>query len=205
MIRRSTWAALFVLAILIGAVFYLQNQEPEAGEQVLEEIEEDRAFSITLENVLGLRVVGSDGKIFYATRSGTESWTLVQPEISSELDSILLESYVSQFISLTPLSRLEAGLGLEALGLISPQYTIRLSLVDGGEKFLEIGELTPTGSGYYTRLDNTDLIVIPTYNLESILALVEKPPLLPTPTPLSSPTPMDQVDPETQTTNTPEP
>ena len=182
MVRRSTWIVLAILVILIGVVIYLQRKEPSADIMVDAGTEVPHVLDIDLNDVTGLRVIGADGKIFYATRVDSENWTLVQPGLSGELDSSLLESDLTQLINIQPLSRLETGLGSEAMGLLSPIFTIRLSMVGQNERLLEVGNETPTGSGYYVRVDNTDLIVVPVYNLQSILDLLKETPIV-TPTP----------------------
>ena len=182
MIRRSTWIVLLVLIVLIGVVFYVQRKEPASDQGLLEGTETPLVLDIDAANVTGLRVVSADGKIFYATRSGAENWTLVQPNLSGGLNQATLESDLSQLLTIKPLSRLETGLGLEAMGLITPDYSIRVSLAGQQERLLEIGGDTPTGSGSYVRVDNTDLIVVPKYNLQPILELLDDIPFI-TPTP----------------------
>lgn len=182
MIRRSTWIVLTILVVLIGVVIYLQKRGPAAEDLASETPPTSPLLDVDLMDITGIRVVSSEGKIFYATRLDGNNWTLVQPGLSDELNQDVLESDLSQLINLQPLSRLETGLGLEAMGLLSPTYTIRLSVAGQQERLLEVGAETPTKSGYYLRVDNTDLVVVPIYNLQSILDLLEEIPLV-TPTP----------------------
>ena len=194
MIRRSTWIVLIVLVVLVGLVIYLQNKPQTDNAQTLVATEGYRILDLDVNNIVGLRVIGSDGKIFYATRQAPEEWTLVQPGISGELDGVKLESYLNQLLSLQPLSRVESGISPQAIGLLNPEYTIRITLNDGQERLLEVGKETPTKSGVYMKVENTDVVAVPMYSIQSILDLLQELPLVPTPTPEFTPTTGIPVD-----------
>lgn len=49
---------------------------------------------------------------------------------------------------------------LAAFGLDRPQATLRFRLADGGERVLEVGDLTATGAALYARLLPADEIVV---------------------------------------------
>jgi hypothetical protein len=72
---------------------------------------------------------------------------------------------------------------LSDIGLAVPADTIDLVFVNGTSHKMEIGNLTPTSSGYYVRFDGGKIYVIEKSGIDSLLNLLTNPPFLPTPTP----------------------
>ena len=54
---------------------------------------------------------------------------------------------------------------------------------------MQVGDITPTNSGYYVRKEDGSILVISKYGMESLLNLILYPPYEETPTP--SPMPSD--------------
>lgn len=198
MIRRSTLAVLVIFILLIALVWYLQTREsptleatPTAGP--------DPVLDLEISDVAELRIISSSGAVFRASRDSSGVWTLLQPSIEGQLNGDTVESNLSQILDLRPLASLDSATGMEAVGLISPQYVIRLTLVDGGTVILDIGDETPTSSGFYVRLDNTEVLVAQKFAVQSVFGMVDNIPLQPTPTPIATDTPVEEIVDATQT------
>jgi hypothetical protein len=84
---------------------------------------------------------------------------------------------------------------LNALGLAAPADTIELGFVSGTSHKVEVGNMTPTSSGYYVRFDGGKIYVIEKSGIDAVLNLLTAPPFPATATPIpttesiSTPTP----------------
>ncbi len=197
MVRRSTWIVLVIFAALAGLAWYLQKNPLPVSSQVTPTALESLVFELDANQVTGLRIVGPDGRAFSATRSTDATWKLVEPENPNPIDSSKVESNLGQLLHLQTLSQLEAPPALETVGLVSPDYLVEIQMSDGTKHRLEVGDQTPTTSGYYVRVDNTELLVANKYSLDPVLAMVKTLPLMATPTVPPTQTPVEPVVTET--------
>jgi hypothetical protein len=191
MVRRSTFIVIAVFVILLGILLYLQNRPAEELDISTPTPTPEAVIDLAITDVTGLRIVNAEGSIFYATRDVAGTWTLVQPSLQGVLESGTIDAKLQGIIYLQPLTSMDASIGLEVLGLVDPRYVVRLSLVDGREILYEIGEETPTQSGYYVQLNNTDVFVAQKFSMDSVLGMLETIPLQPTQTPAVTETPAD--------------
>lgn len=202
MIRRSTLVVIVVFALLLGLMAYLQNRQAEAPEATPTSGPEP-IIKLELADLAGLRILSQDGSIFYATRDASGTWTLIQPSIKGDLNSSTIDANVTQLIDLRPLTSLDAVTGLEAVGLLTPDYVIRLLLVDGSEVVLKIGDETPTQSGYYVQVDNSEVVVAQSFAIQAVFGMLDNLPFQPTPTPEFTETPIAADSSSTTPTPTP--
>jgi hypothetical protein len=200
MIRRSTFFVIIAFVMLLVLLWVLQTRPPETASSTATP-QPEPIFSFALADVSGLRVIGPDGSVFYATRDESGTWTLVQPSKTGELISSSLDSHVSQLISLRPQTSIDATVGLESLGLVTGQYMVYLQLVNGREILLEIGAETLTGSGYYIQIDNSEVFMAQKFTIQSIIGLLDEIPFQPTPTSEFTETPII-VDPDESAVST---
>jgi hypothetical protein len=183
MIRRSTWIVLVVLAVLLGLTWYLQARNTENAAETTPTVEPSSFLDLDTNLVASLRIIGPQGNAFLAERDENANWTLLEPARSSPLESTVVESNLSQLVHMDTGSSLEMPPPLEAVGLVVPEYVIELTLVDGRVHRLEVGNETPSGSGYYTRVDNSEMIVAGKFAMQAVFGMVDDLPLVPTPTP----------------------
>jgi hypothetical protein len=92
-----------------------------------------------------------------------------------------VEEAASQVIALTILNRLD--LDPAVVGLKSPAYTITVGFSSGTVVIAEVGDVTPTESGYYVRKDDGSILVIDKYGMDALINLVLYPPYEEPPTP----------------------
>jgi hypothetical protein len=179
--KRSTWVAVVIFLALAGILFYLNQREP---------IEE--AVEITPPAPVEFLLMDSDGiptsidikagsgEQVFITRNEAGIWVLEQPTETDapqggEADQASAEAAATQLSSLRIESRLEVA--PEAAGLVKPSYILTVKLSGGIEKTVRIGDLTPTGIGYYARVDGSDeTLVLNRTGLEALLTLLESPP-----------------------------
>jgi hypothetical protein len=108
------------------------------------------------------------------------AWVLIQP-FETEADQGTVEAAASQATALTVLNHLE--LDAADAGLTPPAYTVTVGFSSGKLFVTQIGDATPTGSGYYVRKEDGSILVISKDGMDALLNLLQYPPFLETPTP----------------------
>jgi hypothetical protein len=185
--RAGTWVAVLVLAVLLGAVYYLNTQEkdPQEDSDFSFELVED-AFLFEDDDLLitGIAISPADGETIRLERDGESVWVFTQPE-RAEADPALVEAAASQIFSVIIVSEIES-VDPSAFGLDSPSHLIEIRFDDGSTSKIEIGDVTPTNSGYYARVDGTRILILDINGIAPLLNLVDFPPYLVTPTPPSN-------------------
>lgn len=185
--RAGTWAAILVLAVLLGVVYYLNTQEkpPQDDSDFAFELVED-AFLFEDDDLLitGIAISPADGETIRLERDGESAWVFTQPE-SAEADPALVEAAASQIFSVIIVSEIES-VDPSIFGLDSPSHLIEIRFDNGTTSAIEIGDVTPTNSGYYARVDGARILILDINGIAPLLNLVDFPPYLGTPTPPSN-------------------
>jgi hypothetical protein len=192
MVKKQTWILLALFAVLAGFALFLKYN-PKSGTT-----ETDATPSTTVAPVeflfpaedgvvTSMRIEGRDGQVIGLER-GDEAWVVTQP-IEAEATQASVEEAASQVTALTVLNRLD--LDLAAAGLKSPAYTITVGFTSGKFHIAQVGDVTPTDSGYYVRKEDGSVLVIDKYGMDALLNLLLYPPYEETPTP--SPVPATET------------
>ena len=198
MIRRSTWIFLGIFAVLVAAAFIWQRYAkkepteatPTTGQDILLNLESP---------ITSLRIEGVETQIVELVRDEQDQLKLSIPE-GEETDTEAVDSAIGQLSTLSVLSSFEQAPDLGAIGLVVPLYRISIKLENGQQIVLNVGKLTPTGSGYYVQKDDGEgVYVVSKYSLDSLLDLAKNPPVKPTPTPSleTQPPPAESLVPST--------
>ena len=194
MVKRSTWILLVILALAVGAYFLIQNRPSKVNS--LTPTATGGSFLITqVEGVLqSLHIVDNKGNNFQMQRDLSKSWVITAPT-SGVADQGLAGAAETQVGSLSVVTTLNTPPDLSTLGLSIPADTIDLGFVNGSSHKIEVGNLTPTSSGYYVRFDGGKIYVIEKSGIDAILNLLTAPPFPATATPVAT----------SDTTSTPSP
>jgi hypothetical protein len=192
MIKRSTWILLAVLALFIGAYFYLKAHPLQLSTSTPTPTATESSFLITKDNDTLTKVVITDaqGNTFQMGRDATGNWaimvgqspTITQPKLAAA-DQSQAEAAETQLFALSVLTTLETSPPLDVIGLNPPAYTISLEFSSNRQQVLKVGALTPTGSGYYVQLEDK-IYVISQSSIVAVLELLKNPPYAATPTPV---------------------
>jgi hypothetical protein len=181
MIRRPTWIALFLLAVLAAfAVFLSRKEETPQAAQETPTPAEKALFANEKGRVTGLSILSAEGQTVEISRGVDGSWVLTQPE-QVPADQGQAEAAAVQVGVIQSLGSVDAP--LDAVGLDKPAYTIKVTIAGGVTHTLEIGDKTPTEAGYYARLDAGDVLILSEAGIASLLTLLSSPPYKETPTP----------------------
>jgi hypothetical protein len=186
MIKRSTWILLVILALVVGAYFLIKNQ-PAKG-KTLTPTATGSSFLITqAQGVLqSLSISDNKGNKFQMQRDLSKSWVITAPS-SGVADQGLASSAETQVGALSILTQLQTPPDLSVVGLAGPAYTMQLGFVNGSSHKIDVGIISPTGSGYYVRFDGGKIYVIEKSGIDAILNLLTSPPFPATATPVPTP------------------
>ena len=177
MIRRTTWVLLGILVILLGVAWYLQRNQQSPGTEVTPSEQITYLFDSQGRTITGLRVADAEGKLVEIVRGVEASWVLNQPT-GQEADVSKIETVISLLGSLQVLSTLEPSPPLDAIGLEPVAFQISVFYEDGAEQTIQIGEQTPTASGFYVKEPNGLVQIVESFGIQEILDLLTNPPVL---------------------------
>jgi len=182
--KRSTWIVLGLFLLLASLTIYLNQKEPATEET---EITPSATAEFLLSDSDGLptriSIESDTGEQVVIARKETGEWAVKQP-LEAEADQGAAEAAATQLKALRVISHPEVD--PDIVGLNRPSYTMIVKLTSGSEKTVRIGELAPTGSGYYANTNNSEEVLILSQNgLDSLLNLLESPPYESTATPSS--------------------
>jgi hypothetical protein len=183
MIRRSTWYLVAIFVVVLGGAVYWQQRPPDSAEnEPTPNPAAQPLFPVTSEELAGLQVQEINGGTVMLERDAGGAWELVQPS-GMEADPAQVETKLSQLASLRVKTSLEPAADLSIFGLDSPAYRVNLSTTGGQEYGLAVGDLTPTGDGYYVQLNGNPPQVVNKISMESFLGILNEPPVLLNPEP----------------------
>jgi hypothetical protein len=205
--KRSMWMLIFLFLIVLGVFFFIKYREenettavPTSDKLYLFNFDEQKG------KITNIRIQDSDNYIFLK-RDANEQWQIEEP-FSSPADQGTVTMAETQIYALSVKSIVENVQDVEVFGFNSPKYIFEIGFSNGEMGKFEVGEKTPTETGYYVRMDNKVYIVFQ-YNIDALANLLTSPPYLETPTPIpptATPTPLviDTITPELLTpTSTP--
>ena len=174
--------AVFLL-VLAGALYWQQRAQAPGEAEPTPVPTQPLLFPVTSEEISGLRVEGSAGEAVALEREADGPWELVDPA-GEGTDTAQVENRLSQLTSLRVRTSLEPAPDLSIFGLDSPDYRVILSTLGGQEYHLAIGDVTPTGDGYYVQMNENPPQVVNKNSIDTLLGMLADPPVAATtPTP----------------------
>ncbi|MBI4927744.1 MAG: DUF4340 domain-containing protein [Anaerolineae bacterium] len=183
MIRRSTWITfgIFILVVLM-AIFLTRSPSSPLGK---EQTTTPAATStpplfgeVTSASVTAVRLERLEGLTSDLVKQSDGSWVLQPgnvPVTAGQMEQLLSELFATRI-----LTTLDENYDLSTLGLANPTFRLTIQL-NGEDRILSIGALTPTGNGYYVKFLEGPSMVVSKYAVEAAVAQMDL--LLPTPTP----------------------
>lgn len=205
--RAGTWIAVLLLAALVGGAYYLNNKK-ETAEAEATPTGETVAFVFAEDSIVSsIEVKPTGGETVKVARNAENVWAIELP-FETEADQGLVEAAASQVTALRIIDEVDADPTI--FGFDTPAYSITVEFADGVKQTLEVGDSTPTNSGYYVRLDKKKMMIVGLSSIDALTNLAFSPPYLNTPTPTalpSTPTPASPTEsvatPEVTVTPTP--
>ena len=185
MIRRSTVVYVFLLLVLVGTYYYLNNRAQPAAdiELTLEpdsDIPQAYLFSAEEGTPASIRIESKSGETVEVTRDAENAWALTQP-LEARAEQGAAEAAASQVTTMRILDTVP-DVDPKIVGLDVPEYVLTIKFTSGGERTVDVGVITPTESGYYVR-DADTVVIVSRSAIDALLGLLTSPPYLETPTP----------------------
>jgi len=203
--RRSTVIYLLLLLVMAGAYYYLNNRPQPADIALTFEPQAEVSYLFAAEDGLptSIRIESKAGEVVELARNAENAWVLILPlEASAEQGSA--EAAASQLTTIRIMDRLP-DISPKDVGLDTPQYKLIVKFTNDVERIVEIGVVTPTGTGYYTRADD-EIVIASASAVDALIGLLANPPYAETPTATVTPsqTPIPPIPTETSLPSTPE-
>ena len=118
-------------------------------------------------------------------RDTSGTWVVTLPS-QGTADQALAGAAETQVGALRIVTTLDSSLNLADAGLGTPVDTIEITFVNNLKHLIQVGNLTPTGSGYYVRFDTGNLYVVSQAGIDALLKLLTAPPFPATETPVAT-------------------
>ena len=192
--RRSAGIYIFLLAILIGAYYYLNNQPPKVEDELslATPIPVEYLFSIDDGFPTRIKIESKAGEVIELARNAENAWVVTLP-IETAADQSLVEAATGQISTIRILDHIPE-LAKDSVGLGEPEFIFTIQFSSNVERIINIGVPTPTGSGYYADHDGGEVIIISNTGLDTLIGFLTDPPYLATepsllPTPEADSTP----------------
>jgi hypothetical protein len=207
MVRRNTWIMLVIFVLIGGFVFGYQRLQANKTSDVATQTPlatEEKVYALTLAGVDRITIEDQAGESITTYRDPqTINWVIDGLPYDT-VDSAQIQANVTQLLDLMVKQTLAEDLTLDAVGLDTPAYTITMTSMDGSQVVTTIGNVIPSGNGYYLRVGSGPVVIVDINVIQSVVGMLKNPPLLPTPTPEMTPTETGTpVAPETPATPTP--
>ncbi len=183
MIKRSTWILLACLVLVLGVYLVLKYRPASSATTATPTATASSLLlDVSKDKIQSIRVTGKQNQTTLVERGADGLWKVTLPAAGTA-DQASAEALETQVGALNIVTRLQTAPELSAMGLDAPAETIRLAFVSGAVHTLQVGNLTPTGSGYYVRYDDSTICVISQYDLDPLIHILQNPPYPATATP----------------------
>jgi len=175
MIRRSTWILLAVFAVALAGTWYWQRSEEKKVAEEPTPTEAKTLLDVDINNIRDLKIEDAQGKRLNLRKVSSGLWIMTEPE-RQNVDLEAVNTKIDQLTLLSALNTIQSPPTDEQIGLAAPAYKITVTNQDGKDTVLEIGEETPTQSGYYLRLNGT-VYVISKASIDALTDMLANPPI----------------------------
>jgi hypothetical protein len=175
MIRKSTGIILATFIVLLIISFFL-NQTWNSQETYKTPSSTPFELALPADIFAGLSAISfknSIGDMLIITKKMDGKWFL-SSEPRSEVSSAKIVELITNLESLEIFSKLNSSSNVSELGLSPADQEIILKNSKRNPAVISIGNLTPTGSGYYLEVDYGDPVIIRRGSMETILGLLTR-------------------------------
>ncbi len=178
MVKRSTWVLLILFLAVVGSFLYLKYRPAPSAEPTPTAVKTRFLFTEADGTLIRVRIYDRQYHIMMMERPSGGLWTLILPN-PGPVDQANAEAGATQIGALLIVDTIKTSQPLSSMGLDFPSYVLKLTFQNGIEHKMEIGDKTPTGSGYYVRLDGGAVYIISPDGISALLNLLTTPPYMP--------------------------
>jgi hypothetical protein len=142
-------------------------------------------WQTTADQVTRLRLTEpATGRSVALTKDAAGVWTVSEPA-AGPADANTMLTVATNAASLS-VSGVVTATDLAPYGVLDPAYSLEVGLADGQTLKAAIGGTAPVGGYYLLREGDTQVMVVSTFSLDTLLGLLDAPPYAPTATPAFS-------------------
>ncbi len=183
--NAGTWITVLIFIGLVGAAVYLNRQKETVAAEATPASEISYLFPANVDgSPTSIEIIPAAGDRVKVARDEKNVWALELP-IKAEAIQSSAEAAAAQVSALEIISDVDADPAI--FGLDHPAFEIIFEFENGNKHTLEVGDSTPTNSGYYVRVDKDKMKVVDLSGIDALLQLAASPPYLTTPTPSALP------------------
>jgi len=168
MIRRSTWVV-FAIFLIVAVLVILLTKTPNAPLSVSQTPEPTATPRMiqdwSLEEITRATLIRAIGGTTDLVKQSDGQW---MNQGVGLVPAGRVEQLLSELLATRILAELPADYSLESLYLVNPGQTILLESRSGKKLEIRIGGLTPTGNGYYVKVQDNAPIVVSRYAIEAV-------------------------------------
>ena len=186
MVKRPTWILIVILALVVGVYYILQNHPFKKAEPTPTTTGNDLLITQADGVLQSVHIYDKKGNNFQMQRDLSKSWVITAPT-SGVADQGLAGAAETQVGALRIVTALETSPEPSAVGLDVPASTLELGFANAKSHKIEVGGVSPTGSGYYVRYDGGKIYIISQSGIDALLNLLTAPPYPATATPSLTP------------------
>jgi len=190
MIRRSTWVVFVIFLVIAAAAIFLLRSPASPLPANAAETPSATPAPLVIQGwdaaqVTDIQFVSSKGEAQHLARTQDTLWTDMVKQSPASVGQV--EELLSELLTMRVLTTMPTDYSLDALALTNPTQKITIGRQDGATLDLLVGNVTPTGNGYYVRVNNNAPEVVSKYALDAVTQLFAD--IQATPTSLPSPSP----------------
>jgi hypothetical protein len=181
MIRKSTWILVVIFIVLLGGTLYLQkNPLPEKDAEVTPSpTPQPRLLGEwQSSDIQWIAVQRGEGEAVTIAQDGSGNW-IINADATAAADAGKVEAVRSEIAGALIQAALPADYDRSALGLDQPVAIITLKNQTAEEVIIQVGNETPTGSGYYVTVGQGAPVAVDQGAIDAVLEQVTLENLLP--------------------------
>lgn len=170
--KKTVWVFIGVFALLLATALFLEKKESETIAPTVTPEEKTRfLLEKKADAPLVLLEITRGDDIFRMRRGEDGFWTVELPKDAEAIEQGMLESAASQALAI-PLVAADLPLNWEDVEGQKQTETGRVTVryADDGISIFWVGDLTPSGNGYYVQYDDK-IGIVETYNLDVLFQL----------------------------------
>jgi hypothetical protein len=182
--KRSTIIIVFIFIVLLAfTLIWEKNRTDNSATATVSSTPVSYLLTFDQNNLQEIQITDNQERSISIIKNETGTWAILgDPDQPADGDKV--QTLIDQLAALSILSTLDTAPDANVIGLDQPPFTIKLSQQNGVVNTVYVGNLTPTNSGYYVKLDGkSEIHIITKYNMDSITKILDNPPLPSTPTP----------------------
>ncbi len=188
--RRPTVILVIVFVVVLGAGIFL-TKTPAGTKLMTTETPTPTVLPKLLsgwpvDQATKIDVHSSENGEFLLQKGADGNWAI--DGLNQPIDGGKVSELISSLSSLDTIDTMPASTTLDTVGLQSPTYALSLTGSNGDNEDLLIGNVTPTGSAYYVRLGQGDIVLVRKSSLDEAINLLSVEQLAVKPTQTAVPT-----------------